>query len=97
MRKPENSSYPVWSYAHEVAYANPIEISRQPCPECGERTLNLVYIVEDLEDGVGLFSFWCGSCLFGIMPRGNTEVPPGGAKVKSGQEQIPNYTLVWDE
>lgn len=92
------NSWNDWISTYERAYANPPEVQAIECPNCGSRTLSLVFS-EKLEGGIGYASFWCDACIFGIhisrtqIPDAAQFIPHDGA---DGTEiQIKDYTVIW--
>jgi hypothetical protein len=90
------AEFAAWMDAYQVVSADADKVGSLPCPHCGRSCLNLVYVVRDEAAESGLGAFWCGHCLFGLIPL-NAPVPPGGPRVLAGTEDIPNYTLVVDD
>ena len=87
-----------WEDAYEEVYAATPRDPGVACPNCGHRTLRLVF-TGDLERDVGYGSFWCDTCLLGISISRATI--PAGAIVRDIHlprdervPRIPNFTLV---
>jgi hypothetical protein len=90
------SEYAAWVAAYEQAWHSPSAVSEMVCPSCGEKSLRLVFVVEDLAAESGTAIFWCDSCRRGLLPV-RAPIPAGAEKVLRGQEKVPNYALVIDE
>ncbi|MEU7619237.1 hypothetical protein AB0B27_24510 [Micromonospora rifamycinica] len=92
------ATFDEWLDAYDVAYhALPVRPGQQ-CPNCGHRTLRLVFTAPP-GSGYGYASFWCDTCLEGIhlsrapVPDG-AEVQPLGLPAEERNRNIPNYRLV---
>ncbi|MGC4892916.1 hypothetical protein [Micromonospora sp. DT31] len=92
------ASFDDWLDAYEVVYrALPTESDHQ-CPNCGHRTLRMVFTGPP-GAGYGYVSFWCDTCLEGIHVS-RAPVPAGvralstAAPVEERTSGIPNYRLV---
>jgi hypothetical protein len=79
-----------WAYTH-AAFVN-----GQACPNCGLKSLRLIFVVDEPIAQSGTAAFWCDSCLHGIGPL-RAPVAVDGERVLRGTEVIPNYTLVIEE
>lgn len=93
---PERSpaSHANWLDAFSAVYDQPNDLAATLCPQCGSRTLNLIFVVSDLIlEGEGVAVFWCDTCRRGLMPS-RSLIPQGGVKVRKGTEAIPNYVIV---
>lgn len=87
-----------WEDAYEEVHAAIPRDAGVACPNCGHRTLRLVF-TGDLDRDVGYGSFWCATCLLGISTSRATI--PEGAVVRDIHlpraervPRIPNFTLV---
>jgi hypothetical protein len=54
-----------WLDVYELAYDTPGDLSALACPNCGRRTLALIY-TGDLGEMTGYGTFWCNHCRQGI-------------------------------
>lgn len=67
-----------WMDAYQSAYADPGGVGGLGCPSCGARALRLIFVVRPPDEERGVFTFWCDSCLTGLMP-GPAPVPEGAS------------------
>lgn len=87
-----------WSAKYEAVFEAIPEDPHLPCPNCGADALRLVF-TGHVSTATGYASFWCDSCLQGIVI---SRAPiPDGAIVRSIEQapqdrrpQIPNFTIV---
>jgi hypothetical protein len=87
-----------WTAAWNVAYdALPSE-TKGACPNCGHRTLRLVFSAKPAS-AIGYAEFWCDTCLEGLDV--SRVVVPEGAVVRDTslpeeerRPQIPDYRPV---
>jgi len=87
-----------WMDTYEEVYAALPGDAGAACPNCGQRTLRLVF-TGDLDRDTGYGSFWCDTCLTGV---GICRAPiPDGAIVRDihlpseeRQPEIPDFRLV---
>jgi hypothetical protein len=87
-----------WSARYEAAYQAVPDDLHEPCPNCGMDSLHLVF-TGHVSTAVGYASFWCDSCLQGIVI---SRAPiPEGAVARSIEQapedrrpRIPNFHLV---
>jgi hypothetical protein len=89
------ASYEQWDEAFQRAYEAPDAVGQLVCPNCGARALRLLFVVEEEGDSVGRAVFWCGNCLYGLMPN-RSPVPPG-ARTVTDDPEVPDYELVLPE
>ncbi|MFF0151643.1 hypothetical protein [Micromonospora sp. NPDC005203] len=91
------ATFDEWLDAYDVVYEALPAQSDHACPNCGHRTLRMVFNARPGAD-VGYVSFWCDTCLEGISV---SRAPiPAGATVRSTDKPveerrpaIPNYRL----
>jgi hypothetical protein len=87
-----------WLEAYSTAYDAPPGPIDLPCPNCGHRTLRLVF-TGDRDQMVGYAHFWCDHCGTGIGIS-RTEIPDGAVirDIHQPRDQrrppIPDYQLV---
>jgi hypothetical protein len=100
----EAAGYEEWIRIYEAAYSNVAQITELRCPNCGFRSLRLVFVLDEGDDRSAAAVargrqatavFWCDTCLRGLMPN-TAFVPDGAETVPRGAEVIPNYRLVVD-
>ena len=87
-----------WYAAYAEAYDTvPAEITT-PCPNCGHRTLHLVFTGWP-DQRVGYASFWCSTCWYGLH-LSRTSVPPHVDMLplhlapEERRKHVPNYYLI---
>ena len=90
------SQFADWLNAYQEAYLHATALEGELCPNCGARSLKLLFIVENARAADGTAVFWCDSCLLGLTPL-RAFIAEGGKRILRGSEVIPNYTLVVDE
>ena len=89
-----DDDYERWSDLFDRAWADPLGVAGLPCPSCGLRSIQFVYIVERADATDGMFALWCASCLRGFPP-GYGPIPKDATVIAEAQRsQVPNYQLV---
>lgn len=92
------ASFDEWLDAYDVVYRALPASSDLPCPNCGHRTLRLVFTGPP-GAAHGYVSFWCDTCLEGIH-LSRAAIPHGvaarslEAPAEKRRRGIPNYRLV---
>jgi hypothetical protein len=93
------ASYADWLEVYGQAVNSEIELAIQPCPNCLEMCLMLVFVDYGFDENRGGAALWCESCLNGIY-LGRVEFVGGYQKVLSGVSgraqggPIPNYSTI---
>lgn len=90
------SEFAAWLDAYQLCSANQAGMPGVRCPRCSRTGLRLIYLVPDQDAESGTAVFWCDQCLFGLLPF-RAPVPPDGARVLIGTEQVPDYSIVVDD
>ncbi|WP_433393664.1 hypothetical protein [Micromonospora sp. KLBMP9576] len=92
------ATFDKWLEAFDAVYQTLPEAPGLACPNCGHRTLRLVFTARPSADH-GYASFWCDTCLEGIYVS-RTFIPAGVA-VRAANDPaagrnhgIPDYRLV---
>ncbi|MGK5441437.1 hypothetical protein ACSNN7_06355 [Micromonospora sp. URMC 105] len=92
------ATFDEWLTAYDVVYRALPAASDLACPNCGHRTLRIVFTARPAA-GHGYASFWCDTCLEGIYV--SRALIPGGVTARSTDEPaearnrgIPDYRLV---
>ncbi len=91
------ATYDEWLYAYSAFYDAIPNTSHLACPNCGHKTLRLVY-TGDPDRMIGYGHFWCDTCLQGI---GISRAPiPDGATMQDIREapenrlpKVPDFRL----
>ncbi|SCG40975.1 hypothetical protein [Micromonospora humi] len=92
------ATFESWLGAYEAVYRTLPATSDLQCPNCGHRTLRVVFTGPTGAD-YGYVSFWCDTCLEGIH-LSRAPVPAGviarsiDAPAEERNRGIPNYRLV---
>ncbi|NYF59342.1 hypothetical protein [Micromonospora purpureochromogenes] len=92
------ATFDEWLTAYDVVYRALPAASDLACPNCGHRTLRIVFTARPAAEH-GYASFWCDTCLEGIYV---SRAPiPAGVTARSTDEPaedrnrgIPDYRLV---
>lgn len=92
----QRTQFEAWVASYEDAWRDPSVVPAARCPSCGEASLRLMFVVEQMDAESGTAIFWCGSCLRGLMPT-KAPVPNAGVAVIRGDEEMPNYRIVADD
>ncbi|SCF06868.1 hypothetical protein GA0070607_5138 [Micromonospora coriariae] len=92
------ATFDEWLDAYDVVYRTLPVTSDLRCPNCGHRTLRLVF-TGPRGSGYGYASFWCDTCLEGIhlsrvpIPDG-VAARPLDAPAEDRNRGIPDYRIV---
>lgn len=92
------ASFDEWLESYDASYRALPAPPTGACPNCGHRTLRLVFTAQPGTD-VGYASFWCDTCLEGVHV--SRAVIPAGVEARSlatapdeRRPIIPDYRLV---
>ncbi|MFD1047580.1 hypothetical protein ACFQ1S_19560 [Kibdelosporangium lantanae] len=85
--------FDTWYDVYLKAYRDPSVLPSLSCPNCGSKSLNLVFQSFRRDDGRGIRVFWCGSCMFGLAP--NRVILPDNAEVTLFDEfVVPDFVVI---
>jgi hypothetical protein len=79
-----------WAYDHATS------VGERGCPNCGSKSLHLIFVVDEPDAESGTAVFWCDSCMQGLAPN-QAPVAEEGERIRRGTEVVPNYTVVVEE
>ncbi|WP_019137606.1 hypothetical protein [Cellulomonas massiliensis] len=85
-----------WYDAYENIHAGRSTLSGTPCPSCGSKLLQLVFLVDHPASERSTFVFWCDACLRGLPP-GPAPRAEGFLPTVRGTEPVPNFCIVKEE
>ena len=87
-----------WLAAFDEVYRTLPADEKTACPNCGHRTLRLVFTAKPDAD-VGYAAFWCDTCLQGVHIS-RSAIPVGAVvrdsslPIEDRQPSIPDYVAV---
>ncbi|MFB7337438.1 hypothetical protein ACFC00_38385 [Streptomyces adustus] len=90
------ATFASWFDTYERVFRDPDSLAETACPNCGARTLRMIFIVRSHEAENGTAVFWCDSCRNGLQPL-NAPVARGGERKIRGTETVPDYSFVLDD
>jgi len=90
---PDEGTAEAWLNAYDRVCQHPELLHELPCPNCGDKNLNLVFLAFSSAAGAVSPAFWCGTCLYG-MPPARALLPGWARAVPRGEENVPNYRIV---
>lgn len=82
------ATFDQWQVAYDVVYRALPATSDLACPNCGQRTLRIVFTAQPAANA-GYVSFWCDTCLEGIHESLT------GALYLDKPDELAAYQRVW--